>query len=476
VSTALIAALEAHAAERPGAIALTDARGAVTRAELLAATGALAVRLAALGAGARVLVAASNGRELATALLAALASGAEGMGISPATPRATRAELAAQIGARLLLTDDAAIFEAERIDFAALLAAPASAAPLRGDGALLLATSGTTGPPRIARRSARAVDFVAASSARALALGARDRVLLAIPLFHSYGVDQLGAALIAGARVILHARFNPAALRRALIEADVTHLPCVPTMLAALARLAGPETSAPALRSVCSAGAPLPSRVAEQFRTRFGVAPRQIYGASEVGTVTLSDEHDPPGCAGRPLPGIDVRILAREAPDPEKPLARGEEGVVAIGSPARFDGYVDGSDSGDACWVTGDLGRLDERGALWLNGRIGLLIDVGAVKVNPLEVEAVLMRHPAVREAVVLPLAFGETAARLRAVIVPEPGAETTPQELRSFAREHLIDYKVPRVFEIRTDVPRSPSGKILRRELAQSPPASEPS
>ena len=85
---------------------------------------------------------------------------------------------------------------------------------------------------------------------------------------------------------------------------------------------------------------------------------------------------------------------------------------------------------------------------------------------NPLEVEMVLMRHPGVREAVVLPLAFSATASRLRAVIVPEPGREPSPAELRRFAREQLIDYKVPRAFEIRADVPRSPTGKILRGEL----------
>ena len=97
------------------------------------------------------------------------------------------------------------------------------------------------------------------------------------------------------------------------------------------------------------------------------------------------------------------------------------------------------------------------------------MIDVGAVKVNPLEVESVLMRHPRVREAVVLPLAFSDTGSRLRAVIVPEPGRPPSRDELRRFAREHLIDYKVPRVFEIRGDVPRSPTGKILRGELLRS-------
>jgi long-chain acyl-CoA synthetase len=91
---------------------------------------------------------------------------------------------------------------------------------------------------------------------------------------------------------------------------------------------------------------------------------------------------------------------------------------------------------------------------------------VGGIKVNPVEVESVLTRHPGVREAVVLAFPFSDTTTRLKAIVVPEPGCEVRPQELRRFAREHLIHYKVPRVFEIRTTMPRSATGKILRKQL----------
>ena len=118
--------------------------------------------------------------------------------------------------------------------------------------------------------------------------------------------------------------------------------------------------------------------------------------------------------------------------------------------------------------LTGDLGCLDQRGTLTLTGRTKLMVDIGGMKVNPLEVEAVLTRHPAVREAVAVAVPYSETACRLKAIIVPEPGSEVSADELREFTRRHLIHYKVPRSFEIRTTVPRSPTGKILRQKLME--------
>jgi len=438
--------------------------------ELEIATCALAVRFAALGPRARVIVVAHNGPALACALLAALRSGAEVLGVPPRTPPAALADLAHQLGAKLVLAEPR-LGGGESLAFDALLRAPRTIdGPRDFSGAVLLTTSGTTGFPRIVRRSVRAVDFIARTSAEALALGPGDRSLLAIPLFHSYGLDQLTAALLAGARAVLHAGFNPALVRRELAEGGITHLPAVPTMVDALARLAGDQAASAVLRCVVSAGSALSERVARAFEEKLGVAVGQVYGSSELGTVTATRAGDPLGCVGRALPGVTLRVLDRAAPNPEKPVAIGEEGIVAVAAPSRFDGYVGSADAPAELVNTGDLGRLDDAGRLWLNGRASLLIDVGAVKVNSLEVEALLLGHPDVRDVVVLPLPFSDTGARLRAVVVPEPGRTPTRDALRRYARERLIDYKVPRVFEIREDVPRSPTGKILRGELLREP------
>lgn len=469
----VVAALERHARERGDEVALHEAGRAISWSELRAAAATLAALFGALGASARVMVVARNGAGLASAILAALAAEVELLGAAPGTPAAVLGELATQLGVKQVFSEPGLGLAGVPLDFNASPAAPVRVAepPLAGSGAILLTTSGTTGMPRIARRSSRAVDFIAASSARALGLRTGDRSLLAIPLYHSYGLDQFVAAVIAGATVELHAGFNPASVRLALFTAGVTHLPAVPTMLDALARLAGEAEHPPRLRCVVSAGSVLPERVARAFAEKFRISAGQVYGSSELGTVAATQSGDPFGCVGRALPGADLRILDREAPDPEKPLAQGAEGLVAVASPSRFDCYVDAADPNGEFVMTGDLGRLDAQSRLWLTGRASLLIDVGAVKVNPLEVEMVLMRHPGVREAVVLPLAFSATASRLRAVIVPEPGREPSTAELRRFAREQLIDYKVPRAFEIRADVPRSPTGKILRGELLRDAP-----
>jgi acyl-CoA synthetase (AMP-forming)/AMP-acid ligase II len=168
------------------------------------------------------------------------------------------------------------------------------------------------------------------------------------------------------------------------------------------------------------------------------------------------------------MPGVRLCIVDARDPDPERPLPPDTEGQVAVAAPSMLSEYLEtaGPALERGFLLTGDLGRLDTSGRLRLTGRLRLLIDVGGIKVNPAEVESVLAQHPAVREAVVLGVPFSDTTARLKALVVPEPGCEVRPDELRRFAREHLIHYKIPRVIEIRTVMPRSATGKILRKVL----------
>jgi acyl-CoA synthetase (AMP-forming)/AMP-acid ligase II len=152
-------------------------------------------------------------------------------------------------------------------------------------------------------------------------------------------------------------------------------------------------------------------------------------------------------------------------------LPAGAVGAVAVGAPSRLRGYVGhpGAPAAGGFFLTGDLGRLDARGNLTLTGRTKLLIDVGGRKVNPLEVEAVLAEHPRVGRCVVLPVRVSETVSRLKAIVVPRAGydAGPTPDELRRYARERLVPYKVPRIIEVRPSLPTSPTGKVLRHLVA---------
>ena len=179
-----------------------------------------------------------------------------------------------------------------------------------------------------------------------------------------------------------------------------------------------------------------------------------------------------PASVGRPMRGVDIRILDVDDPRPDGPLMHGVEGQVAVRANSMMEGYLNDDTAGallDGYSLTGDLGRVDGQGRLTLTGRIKLLIDVGGLKVNPLEVEEVLAQHPQVAACVVVPVPVSETVSRLKAIVMPRDpdGPGPTPESLRRFARDRLTAYKVPRLFELRKTLPRSPTGKVLRHLVA---------
>jgi acyl-coenzyme A synthetase/AMP-(fatty) acid ligase len=170
---------------------------------------------------------------------------------------------------------------------------------------------------------------------------------------------------------------------------------------------------------------------------------------------------------GEPIGEARVRVLEPGSEDPARESPPGVEGALAISAPTLMDGYLAHPSPLRGGWfVTGDLGVRSERGRVRITGRSAFVIDVGGKKVNPAEVERVLALHPDVREVVVLPAASTDTYARLRAVVVPEPGASLDEEALRRFAREQLPPHMLPRRIELCADPPRSPTGKILRARL----------
>ena len=353
--------------------------------------------------------------------------------------------------------------------------APAGRDP--GWGGLLLQSSGTTGRPKIAFRSAASLDAVAGAMCEAIGFAPADRVLLPLPLCHSYGVEHgLLAPVTAGSCVHLCQGFDLGLVLKELTEGGITIFPGVPFMFESLARTGAAPMKLGTLRRAYSAGGPLPAAVFEAFRARYGVPVSQLYGATEIGSVTFNGPEGPgafnPASVGRPMRGVEVRILGIDDSLSGAPLPAGAEGQVAVRAASMMSGYVrDESDSPlvDGYFLTGDLGRLDGQGRLTLTGRIKLLIDVGGLKVNPMEVEEVISQHPDVAACVVLPVRVSETVCRLKAVVQPRQpdGPGPSPESLRRFARDRLTPYKVPRVFEVRKTLPRSPTGKILRHMVA---------
>jgi acyl-CoA synthetase (AMP-forming)/AMP-acid ligase II len=321
-------------------------------------------------------------------------------------------------------------------------------------GCVLMCSSGTTGLPKIVKRSRASLDVVARNMSDAMRMSPGDRVIATVPLVHSYGMEHgLLAPLWAGATVLLCGGLNIQHISTA-IRSGATILPAVPSIVELLAE--SDVLRWHTLRCVYTAGAPLPRGVAERFEKRAGVSVGQVYGLTEVGSVVVNDPaRDAPGTVGRACEGVSVRI------DPET-------GEVLVRAGSMLDDYVgDPLDLIDGHFPTGDLGQLTETGELRLTGRLKLLIDVGGAKVNPMEVEQVLLSHPQVAIAVVLPLRVSETVCRVRAVIVPtDRNYPPDVQALRRHAKEQLAGYKVPRLIEIRDTLPRSATGKILRQQL----------
>jgi acyl-CoA synthetase (AMP-forming)/AMP-acid ligase II len=328
----------------------------------------------------------------------------------------------------------------------------------RTPGDLLLPTSGSTGTPKIVRRAAASLDAVAANMVEAIGFREDDHVLAAIPLAHSYGIEHgLLAPLWAGATVHLFDGLDIEAIAATRESFDI--FPAVPSMLERLADAGASLEGLCTLRTVYSAGAPLPDSVRERFVARFGVPVGQLYGATEIGTVTYRSGNARSGSdVGWPMRGVSIRVL--------------EACEIAIQSPSMFGGYIDEpAELLEGHFLTGDIGQLTADGALELSGRSKLLIDVGGLKVNPLEVEAAIETHAAVAECIVLPVTQSETVQRIRAIIVPRNTAlPPTIESIRSHARALLAPYKVPRTFEIRAlPLPRSTTGKLLRSMVNDS-------
>lgn len=328
--------------------------------------------------------------------------------------------------------------------------------------ALLLQSSGTTGLPKIARRDSRSLDAVSRNMVEAIGIAPSDHVLACVPLCHSYGLEHgLLAPLFAGATVHLAQGFDLPTIRRELVQSGITVFPAVPSIYEMLGNLAEESDHFRTLRIAYSAGGPLPPRVFEEMCDVLNIRVGQLYGATEIGSVTFAHPDDPhfdPASVGRAMHGVETRI--------------DDTGQLHVRATSMMSRYIGDPSplTPDGFFPTGDLAQIDAHGNIAITGRLKLLIDVGGLKVNPLEVEQTIAQHPAVGSCVVVPMRLSETVFRLKAIVTPADEAHPPSSEaLRRFARERLTAYKVPRLIEIRATLPRSATGKILRHLLVES-------
>ena len=447
-------------------------------------------RLAALGVreGDRVALAAANGPALVVAFLAVVASDAVA---APLNPALGEAELTAELEdlrvSRLLHDGVAAAVAAAgrsgvpasvfgladgllQVDGEAGAAAP-EAAGSADALALLLHTSGTTSKPKTVPIRQRNLVASTAAVAGTYALTGDDVTACVMPLFHVHGLVATVLATLSTGGTVLLPRFRPSTFWDDTARHGVTWYTAVPTIHARLLsraqELGGIRDQR--LRFVRSCSAPLPTALWRSYEDTVGVPLVEAYGMTEAAHQMASNPLPPrerrPGTVGL---GTGTEVVALD--DDWRPVRAGEEGEVAVRGPSVVAEYLDNPAATaaafrDGWFRTGDVGKLSDDGYLSLVGRLKELINRAGEKISPYEVEDVLLTHPAVAEAAAYPVPDEKYGEQVGVVIVLR--GEATPRELTSYCAERLAAFKRPVRVTILPEIPKGPTGKIQRRNLA---------
>jgi long-chain acyl-CoA synthetase len=477
--------LSRSAAAHPDRTALKLDDLELTYAQLDAASARVAGLLAAkgVGPGDRVGIMLPNVPYFAAAYYGALRAGAA---IVPMNVLLKEREVAFYLqdsGAKVLFAwhqfADAAHAGAEQAgaecvlvepgEFEALLARcepVATVAERRADDtAVILYTSGTTGTPKGAELTHANLRSNIEASLALFGIDERAMTLGALPLFHAFGQTcALNATIAAGGCLTMLARFDPGKALEIVQRDGVTLFEGVPTMYAAM--LHHPEETDTSTLQICvSGGAAMPVEVMRAFEERFDCQILEGYGLSETSPLASFNRRDrerKPGSIGLPIDGVEMKLL--------------EDGEIAIRGHNVMKGYFRRPEDtakaidADGWFKTGDIGRVDEDGYFFIIDRKKEMVIRGGFNVYPREIEEVAYTHPAVREVAVIGVPHETLGEEVAAAFAVKPGAEITPEELRDFVKARVAAYKYPRHVWIIDELPKGPTGKILKREI--KPPA----
>ena len=334
----------------------------------------------------------------------------------------------------------------------------------------VLLTSGTTGTPKGALRDLGDTSPAAGlGTISAIPVGHGDTFVIPAPLFHAWGLSQHLVAAMVGGTVVLRDRFDPEVVLADIRRHRAEVLIAVPVMLQRILELApgGDTIARESLRVVATSGSALPAGLATRWMDGFGDTLYNLYGSTEVGQVTIAGPADlraDPATSGRPPAGTSLRILD----DDGQPVADGTLGRIAVGGGTHFSGYTSGDSKEvvDGYMVTGDMGWIDADGCLRVAGRDDDMIVSGGENVYPREVEDLLVGMDGVTDAAVVGVDDEAYGQALHAFVVRRPDAPIDANAVKAHVRDHLARFKVPRRVRFVDDLPRSPTGKILRREL----------
>jgi acyl-CoA synthetase (AMP-forming)/AMP-acid ligase II len=344
--------------------------------------------------------------------------------------------------------------------------------PPEEQGRYIILTSGTTGTPKGAQRSQpEGLNAIAALLSK-IPRHSGETVMIAAPLFHSWGFLHFMLSLPTGATMVLRARFDPEETLQAIAEHRARVLAVVPVMMQRILNLPDEikrRYDLSSLEVTAVSGSALPGELATKWMDEFGDNIYNLYGSTEVAWATIATPEDmraAPGTAGRPPRGTVVRIVDEEGNDVEP----GETGRIFIGNQLAFEGYTGGGGKehlGDLL-SSGDVGHFDEGGRLFIDGRDDEMIVSGGENVFPREVEDLLTDHDAVVEAAAIGVDDEQFGQRLRAFVVMQDNSDVREEDLKDYVKSNLARYKVPREIVFVDELPRNATGKVLKRELAE--------
>ena len=486
-------ALAAHAAQRPGRLALSAGDEQLTYRDLAGLVAQMGARLAGLGvrSGDRVAILGINSIDWVVAFLATLEFGAVAV---PLNHRLGRAELAHQlelVRARVLLHDAALSELASRSAGTAISrtldrdsrdrrsiwlapSVPGRNAPLAADApALISFTSGSTGRPKGALISHRALTVAANAYARVLGTTEADSTLVLVPLFHNTGFcDQVAHMLLVGGSIDLLPEFGKTMARDALLRRPASYLIAVPGILRLLALSPDADRVFRACRIACYGGSPMPAAWIDELAAAWpALRLYNCYGLTEFTSVSHilepSDLAEHQGSVGRPVPGVEQQIVDADG----RALPAGTAGQLMLAGPSRMSRYWAAPERTREVlrgrWLmTGDVGSLTDDGHLRVLGRASEVINRGGEKISPLQVEAAISLDPNVADVAVLGAPHPIFGERVVAFVSLRDSTELDEPAVRTALHESIADYAIPERFFVLDELPRNAAGKIDRHEL----------
>jgi long-chain acyl-CoA synthetase len=342
------------------------------------------------------------------------------------------------------------------------------------DLAVIMYTGGTTGRPKGVMITNANLYWNATTLAETVGIKPGDAGLLALPMAHLFGLISVITAQVLGVRGVLLRWFTADGVLQAIQDHGVNYMPMVPTMMTYLMTVENVEDyDVSSLQKVFASAAPVPIELAEGFAKRFDCEVAEAYGQTEAAPALTVERPGMPkkaGSAGPAVPGCEIRI----EDDDHHEVPVGELGEIVARSPGIMTGYYnlpeESEDTLRHGWLhTGDMGHLDEDGYLFVTERKKDLIIRGGFNVYPRDIEELLYQHPAVSEAAVVGKPDPTMGEEVVAFVVKKPGAEVTEEELLAFARESLAKYKAPKEVIFTDALPKSPIGKILKKDLRET-------